>query len=265
MDKKNELIYIAQNPSGYLKTMGKTLESRLEEIKLTNQEEKDIIKEKTLQTVRDKGLALFGGIGDVVSTVLSWNDQVNEEMAEAKKMVLLEQYFNKSDDQEKAINMLKEFLMNPQGNTLFNKILRLLDDSPPDEELMKHLSSILKTIIDNGDFESLFTQHKYALAQLERLTPQALTIISDHKQWPLLEVGGGTMAYGPKITSDWYAEFAEAYCKHKGVMDEQKYKRVVHSVLELQRQGFMEAYKSGENHAFCELTVIGKDLLVYIS
>lgn len=263
MDKKTELMNIAQYPSEYLNAMGKTLEVRLQEMEIKDREQ-EIIKEKGLKTIRNTGLSLLGGVGEIISTVLDWNEQVNEDITEAKKMILLEQYLNKADDHEKAINMLKDFLISPQGNTLFNKILRVVDDSPPDPELARHLSATLKKIVENGRFEELFEQHKYALAQIERLTPQALTIISDYSQWPPIKIDGLVVAEGPKITSDWSGAFTRAYCQFKQIRDEAKYKRVLHSIIELQRQGFIEAFR-GDKADICRLTHIGEDLLTYIS
>lgn len=263
MDKKTELMNIAQYPSEYLNAMGKTLEARLQETEIEDQKQ-EIIKEKGLKAIRDTGLSLLGGVGDVISTVLDWNEQVNEDLTEAKKMILLEQYLNKADDHENSINMLKDFLTSPQGNTLFNKILRVVDDSPPDLELTKHLSITLRKIVENGRFEELFEQHKYALAQIESLTPQALTIISDYRQWPPIKIDGVLISEGPKITSDWSGAFTRSYCKFKGVSDEAKYKRVLHSVIALQSQGLIEAFR-GNKADFCRLTHVGEDLLAYIS
>ncbi|MED4726979.1 hypothetical protein P9597_02290 [Aneurinibacillus migulanus] len=261
---KDKLIYIAKNTSNYLETSSKTLDSRLEKVKITEEEKEDIVAEKTIKTVLDKGLSLFGPVGDAISTILNWNSEVNQDISEAKKMILLEQYFNKADEYEVALISLKDFLINPQGNTLFNKILRIIDDSPPDEELMQHLSSALKTIINSKNFEELFNQHKYALAQIERLTPQALTIISDYKKWPPIKLNAVT-AFGPKVTSDWYSEFTNVYCQLKGISDEHKYKRIMHSVRELQNQSFIEAYNGPNDMAYCQLTHVGKDLIPYIS
>lgn len=263
IDKK-QLTYIAKNPQNYLQVQGKSLEARLEEFKLDEEKEKEIIAEKTLTTVVEKSLGLLGGFGDAVVAILNWNEEVNQDLGEAKKMLLLEQYLNKADDQEKAIKMLKDFLVNPQGNTLFNKVLRIMDDSPPDQELMAHLSSALKQIVEYGNFDALFDQHKYALAQIERLTPQALTIISDYEAWPPVRLGA-TISFGPKVTTDWYSEFTTAYCQVKGVTDDNKFKRVMHSVIELQRQGFMEAFNGESDMAHCRLTHVGYDLLPYIS
>lgn len=208
-------------------------------------------------------MSLLGKTGDVISTFINWNDEVSKDITEAKKMILLEKYFNKSESNEKSIAMLKDFLVNPQGNTLFNKILRIVDDSPPDQELMEHLSSALKYIVGSGRFEELFEQHKYALAQIERLTPQALTIIADKDQWPPIELGFSVVT-GAKVTSDWYSEFTLAYCSTKGIHSQDKFKRIQHSIIALQSQSIMEAYKGENSIIYCELTHVGKDLIPYL-
>ncbi|WP_010652038.1 hypothetical protein [Oceanobacillus massiliensis] len=264
MDRKDELKFIAKNAGAdYLQVSGRTLDDRLEKITLSEQDENQIIREQGLKVTRDKGLSLLGFVGDVISTVLNWNDDVNQNLTEAKKMILLEQYFIKVDEQSKAVDMLSNFLKNPQGNTLFNKILRIIDDSPPDPELTGHLSTVLKKMIEEGNFEELFEQHRYALGQIERLTPQAITIIADYRNWPPIHLGA-SVSFGPKVTSDFYSEFTNAYSQLKGIGDVNKIKRIQHSVIEIQKLGLMEAYNAKDQQTFCQLTDVGKDLLLYI-
>ncbi|BCB04741.1 hypothetical protein [Bacillus sp. KH172YL63] len=263
MDKKQQLAFIATNSSDYLRVTGKKLDQMIEGIELDKQREKEIKVEQGLRVAREKGLSLLGPLGDVISTALTWNEEVNQNISEAKQMVLLEQYFNKVDDQEKSLEMLCDFLKDPQGNTLFNKILRILDDSPPDPELSAHLSTVLKRIVENGNFEELFEQHKYALGQIERLTPQAITIISDYSNWPPIQLGT-SISFGPKVTSDFYSEFTHAYSHSKGITDINKLRRIQHSVVEIQRLGLMEAYRTDGNKTLCQLTDVGEDLLIYI-
>jgi predicted transcriptional regulator len=125
------------------------------------------------------------------------------------------------------------------------------------------LSTVLTNIIESGSFEELFEQHRYALSQIERLTPQGLTIIKDYQEWPSIRLGV-VVSQGPKVSSDFHEEFTRAYCQIRNVTDTNKYKRVQHSVIELQRQGLMEAYKSENSQIKCTLTDIGRDLLVYL-
>lgn len=264
MDRDSELLYIAKDTENYLRVKGKSLEERLELTHLSESEMNEIKQGLGLKKLRDQGLSLFGNLGGAISTILNWNEEVNQEIGEAKKAFLIESYLNKMDSQEQAILNLKDFIQNPQGNTLFNKIIRIVDDSPPDEELIKHLSSALTFIIRDGDFEELFQQHKYALAQIERLTPQALTIISDSDNWPSIKLGF-VSSVGSKVNSDWYSEFTGAYCISKNITDTRSFNRVMHSVVELQRQGFIEAHLTGKSVASCILSQVGLDVRQYLN
>jgi hypothetical protein len=263
MDKDKMIQYIASNPKDYLEVQEKSLEQRIEQINISSTEEKEIMTQQGVKLIRDKALSFLGPAGELVTSMLDWNDNVNEEMTQAKKAILLNQYFNKTDHIETSLEDLKKFIVDPKGNTLFNKILRLLDESPPDEELTEHLSTVLKKIIEGGNFEKLFDKHKYALGQIEKLTPQALSIIADYKTWPLFKLGTA-ISFGPKVTSDFYNEFTVAYASQKKITDTQTLERIKHSIVELQRQGLLEAFSTERGLNRCQLTVIGEDLLVYI-
>lgn len=172
---------IIVNPEIYFETQNQSLEKRLENVKLTQEEEDAIVASKTVKTIRDKALGLFK-VGELVNTILTWNEEIDSEIKEAKKQILLSSYFDKTDQTEESVEKLISFLTNPQGNTIFNKILRILDNTPPDFELTNHLSTVLKHII-SSDFQNLFEDHKFALNQIETLTPQVLTLLSDYKCW----------------------------------------------------------------------------------
>ncbi|WP_059104266.1 hypothetical protein [Shouchella shacheensis] len=263
MNRKQQLAYIAKHQSEYLETSGKSLDERIKEITLSKKEEATIKKEQGTAILREKGFSLFGVVGDIANSILDWNTEVNDNISEAKKMILIEEYFNKSDEFEHALEKLSAFIRDPQGNTLFNKLIRIVDDSPPDLELVKHLSKVLENICKNGNFKSLFEQHRYALGQIERLTPQALTIIADQRSWPLITLGF-TATNGTKVTSDFYTEFTAEYCKHKRISDKKKTARIQHSIIELQNLGLMEAHKTESGKVQCALTQVGEDIKIYL-
>jgi hypothetical protein len=106
-------------------------------------------------------LGLFK-VGEIVNTFLNRNEEIHNEIKNAKKDLLLSQYLEKADQQENGIQQIKYLITNPRGNTLFNKITRILDNTPPDIELTKHLSNVLYHIIDS-DFSKLFEDHKFVL------------------------------------------------------------------------------------------------------
>jgi len=253
---------ILNHPEHYFSAQSKSLEARVSEVKLSEDEENEIVKDHTQKFVRDKVLGAFK-IGEIVSEIINWNDSVDEDLKEAKKEYLLAQYFEKNDHNKEALSQIKSFLSDAQGNTLFNKILRILDDSPPDIELADHLSKALQHMVNNN-FHKLFDQHKYALSQIEQLTPQALTILSDHGSWPLIKLGSYT-SMGSKISSDWLNEFTQAYCGAKGIYEPGIMNRVKHSINELISTRLIEAHSVAESNAKCNITQVGQLLLPYIN
>lgn len=255
--KKDIISY----PNEYFNLKSRSLDSRINEVHISQEEINEISSTHTKKFIRDKALGLFK-IGEIVSEIINWNESIDEDLKEAKKEFLLAKYFEKNDQNEHSLSQLKEFLSNPQGNTIFNKILRILDDTPPDLELSNHLSSALQYIIQNN-FKKLFEKHKYALSQIEKLTPQALTIFKDYKNWPLINLANSTSS-GTKITSDWLYEFTQAYCNKKGISDQNIINRVQHSINDLISSRLIEAHRTQSGQAKCYISDIGKDLLSYI-
>lgn len=261
---KGELIKrgIIDHPEHYFNAQQKTLDARIEEVKLPDDAVSEITVNHAKKFIRDKALGFFK-IGEIVSEIINWNESVDEDLKQAKKEYLLAQYFERNDKNEEALSQIKMFLTSAQGNTLFNKILRILDDSPPDLELANHLSSALKYIVDNS-FSQLFEQHKYALSQIELLTPQALSILSDRESWPLIPLGGYS-SNGGRVTSDWLIEFTQAYAASKRINDPNVTSRVRHSINELITRRLIEAHLVGERQAICNITEIGELLIPYIN
>lgn len=261
---KGELIKreIIGHPEHYFNAQKKTLDARIDDVKLPDDVESEITANHTKKFIRDKALGLFK-IGEIVSEIINWNESVDEDLKQAKKEYLLAQYFEQNDRNNEALSQINKFLTNTQGNTLFNKILRILDDTPPDLELADHLSSALKYMVNNS-FSRLFEQHKYALSQIEQLTPQALTILSDRNSWPLISLGGYS-SNGGRITSDWLMEFTQAYANSKGIDDSNVISRVRHSINELISGRLIEAHLIAERQAKCSVTQVGELLIPYIN
>ncbi|WP_163579985.1 hypothetical protein [Gracilibacillus saliphilus] len=99
MDKEKSK-FIATNTDNYLYVQGQSLEKSLDKIRIDSEEENEIVKYKTIGTIRYKALGLMGSIGDMISTIINWNEEVDTEITEAKKRILLEKYINKADEHE---------------------------------------------------------------------------------------------------------------------------------------------------------------------
>jgi hypothetical protein len=254
---------IIRSPEHYFSSQSQSLEQRIDSVKLSEAEEVSIATKQTKKVIRDKALGLFK-IGEIINVLLNWNNAIDKEIREAKKEYLLANYLERADRGEYAVASIKNFLTNPQGNTLFNKILRIFDDSPPDEELAGHLSCALKYIIDTN-FVAMFDAHKYALSEIEQLTPQALTILADYRNWPAIELGSYS-SDGGRITTDWLSGFTNPYSSSKGITDRDTSARVRHSINELINRRIIEAELIGgdTNKAKCVITNVGSLLLPYI-
>lgn len=255
-------INIVTSPVEYFESQKKDLETRLQEIKLSEEEEKKIISEKTIKTIRDKTLGMFK-IGEAINTLLNWNEEIDTELKNAKKEYLLNSYFDKTEQSEDSIKQIQQFLTSPQGNTLFNKIIRILDNTPPDIELTEHLATVLKNIT-NSDFIKLFDDHKFALNQIEMLTPQALTLLSDFKNWPSWKLGSYS-ANGGIITSDWMPDFISGYSATKNITDTKLQLKITHSMNDLVKNNYARATLTNQELVAAVFTTdVAKILLRYI-
>lgn len=261
MDQNNSRSLIS-SPEAYLAAKGADLDTRIANIRLPEGTEEAIARGKARKLVRDQVLGLFR-VGSVIKEFLNWNENVDKDIREAKKNVLLSNYFAYTEETGRAVLNLKSLVSSAYGSTLFNKIVQISDNSPPDEELIAHLSAAL-TYISQSDFEALFETHRYALSQIEHLTAQALAILSDHRTWPSMQLSGYT-ATGAIVSSDWLSSFAVAYSQSKGIVDSAMQSRVSYSISELITRRLIEAQIRRENFAACVVTLIGKNLIPYLA
>lgn len=243
-----------------------TLQSQLDKIRLSDEEIRQITKRKTFETLRKEGLNILGPLGIVTNTVMEWHANMEKDIKKLKEQKLLEGYFQRTEDQLNTINKLKDFVTDPYGFTLFSKIRMILNDTPPDSRLIDHLSTVLTNIIVEGQFEMMFVESKYVLNQIEKLTVQSLTIISEAKSWPSFELKASTY-FGGKVSSDFHKEFGKAIASQKEITDDIIVERVIHSIRELQNANLLEAYAmegSKVNQCECRLTNTGKEILKYL-
>ncbi|MEC3950399.1 hypothetical protein [Sphingobium sp. HWE2-09] len=248
-------------PDQYMSAKKADLDEMIDNCKLPAGTEEVITSKAVKKLVFDKTLGLFK-VGEIISAILNWNDDVEKDIREAKKNYLISEYFHKTENNDRAVSQLKSFVTNAQGNTLFNKIIRIMDDSPPDFLLIEHLSAAMRHIVDS-DFQSLFEEHKYALSLIDQLSPQGLAILADDNSWPVLKMGR-MASTGTRITSDWHNEFTMAYSVRKNIVGDAMRQRISHSINELITGRFMEAHRTDSGAAECVSTEIGSTLQKYI-
>lgn len=255
--------FIINNQNDYLNCQSKTLEERIKEVCLTNEDE--ITVDKTVETIAKEVLET-SKIGKIASVILNWNDEINEEIEKAKKQMLLEVYLNKSDNYEQQIKKIENLLATPQGINLFNKIIVILQENPPDKKLIEYLANTLNHIIDDGDIYKLFEKHKFIIEQIALLSTQAIGIMIDCLN-PIIFKNNAPMKYGPKLTYEWEKEVTEAYCIKSRIIFPEMKERVYHVIAQLKRQNLIEAYELDNRNkkSQCILSKIGNEIAKYVS
>jgi len=259
MNDDSELIIT--NTKDYLALKQSKLIKILKDISLSNKDENTIRNARAEKVFVDDILGEIPGF-KFAKTLLTWSSEVETEINEAKKEILLVNCAEKIESQGKTISSIIDFLSDPSGNTLFSKIQLIMDSNPPDGDLIRHLSNVLKNIIDS-DFHSLFNDHKYALAQIELMSPQSLTILADHNNWPQFKSSGG-VSVGNIITSPWVSDFVKFYFQSKQTpVNAQKLMK--HCLEELVTRQFIQAVNLVSGNSKVELTSVGEMIVRYLN
>jgi hypothetical protein len=249
------------------------LQSKLDEISISKEEQAEIASLEAGKATRDVIFDLFH-LG-AVTRILDTAEKIAQETEERKKAYLISAYLEKTDNVEQELREFEAFVTDPQGNILYSKVVRILNNYPINKYYTKLLAAALNKI-KKSDFSSLFSEHIYALNQIEKLTPQALLLLSDYGNWPEFIIGN-YRSDGEFIDSTWVKEFLLYYAPLKNIKDEGLIARMAHSFLELEQNemirskvlnglGSMEfsSVKEDKTKAMLTLTTIARDILEYI-
>ncbi|WP_338378063.1 hypothetical protein [uncultured Flavobacterium sp.] len=143
-----------------------------------------------------------------------------------------------------------------------------MDNNPPDFELTNNLANVLNHIV-NSDFKNLFEDHKFAINQIELMSPQSILLLSDRKNWTIWKLSNYTSNSGI-LTHNWMPDFMNIYAKNKGINDSLTMDRIGHSLNDLIKNRYAEAIilsnKENENIKMgaIRLTKIGNFIFKYL-
>ncbi|MCO4509990.1 hypothetical protein Si119_01385 [Streptococcus infantarius subsp. infantarius] len=169
-----------------------TLDEKLSNLKLETHEVSMIKKEAFKDTAKEVGSSLAstitGGISDIFSPLLSINSEINDRIKETKQAYLLNEYINKVDDIEQAFEDLKNIIADQYGNVIVNQLFKILEGFPPDKETISLLGSTLQHIIAQKHYKELFNQYQLHLRLFQRISAQALYLISCFEQFKSFEM-----------------------------------------------------------------------------
>jgi hypothetical protein len=189
--------------------------------------------------------------------LIEWSEKVDQGVKEQKLHTLLRKYSERFSSQAETVTKLKFLTATTSGKVLLSKVIRLLDNMA-DEESIDLLANTLKNIT-NSEIEKKFEEHTYILSQIDRLTPQALVILSRYEDWKDCSLSGTTTTSKHTVLGDWDSQIALFLAGKIGVTASDIKLRMAHSFWELESTGMVVLEGS-----FVKLEIIGAEVYRYI-
>lgn len=185
MDRKEEIKTIIEHPEYMMDAERQSLKKRIKNKKLNSEEVKSVV----VTTTKDKGKSLVSDLVnakwfDFVCDIADAGDDLKNNLDDAKKVKLLGEYLQKTDNHEKALNNLVDLITNPYGLALYSKIVNILSDSPADGDILEILSDYLYNLIQEDDLQKAFSRNKSILSMIDKCSPQALMLLKRANEWP---------------------------------------------------------------------------------
>lgn len=188
MDKKKELKAIIEHPEFMLNAENKTLKQRVKSTKLDSED----IKGAMAITAKSKGRSLVSDIFngkwfDLVYDIVNTGEMLRNRLDDAKKMHLIGECLQKSDNHEKMLNSLIDLITNPYGMVLYSKVVDLLSEAPADGDMLDILSDYLSNLTKENNLKKVFSKNKTILSLIDKCSPQALALLRRANEWPLVK------------------------------------------------------------------------------
>lgn len=241
-----------------------SFEKKAEKINLPIEEEQNIKGRKLLEKVLSS-LADSNPITKTIKDILSVSEEMEQEVNEYKKNLLLSEYLAKTDNIENEIRKLLTLLTDPYGIIIFNKILQITQENPPDDILIKKLANVIKEIVNQGDYQRLFEKNKFVINEISKISGVGLIILINLRSSFKFELQTITAA-GNNITNDWVPECSKSYVSkfHKDHLDWQY--QIELTLRQLCSQGLVDAtFRQGAIQGpFLVLTEAGKTISDYL-
>lgn len=217
MNKKDEIESIIRHPEYMLSAESKSLKQRIKERKLNSEEVKSVVA----TTAKDKGKSLVSDLlnakwFDLVCDIADTGDKLKSKLEDAKKIQLLSEYLQKTDDHEKALDNIVDLITNPYGLSLYSKIINILSDSPTDGDVLEILSDYLFNLVREESLQKAFSRNKTILNIIDKSSPQALILLRKANVWPLVTGIKTFMSSSGHVQGDYSRVVAQSF-----VQDEQ--------------------------------------------
>lgn len=219
----------------------------LEEIELSK-EEKALLLTKTGASAAIEMVPYVGGF---IALTNKFSDALDKKKLE-KLLIILR---GKVGDQEKFSVAINKLINSGFGLTLFQKIIQILRKDN-NEDFIDLLSNVVKNICEE-DFEKMFDELNYTLSQVEKLTAQALLLLSKYETWRGVELERATGMGSGIVCPDWDSQLTIYFAKNAGISGESKFGRINHAFHELDSNGMIHTTRETKS---VEITNIGRDV-----
>lgn len=171
-------------------------------------------------TAKEKGKSLLSDVlngkwFDLVCDVADTGDKLKDKLEDAKKVRLLAECLQKSDNHEKMLTSLVDLITDPYGLSLYLKIVNILSESPVDGDMMEILSDYLSNLANKDDLKSVFSQNKTILNLIAKSSPQALMLLRESDSWPIMPAPTLVVSAGGYVQGDNTRSTAQAFIKMK--------------------------------------------------
>lgn len=219
----------------------------LEEIELS-EEEQTLLLAKTGATAAIEMVPYVGGL---IGLTNKFSDALDKKKLE-KLLVILREKMNSQEQFSAAINKL---ITNVYGLTLFQKTIQILRKDN-NEDFIELLSNVVHNIC-REDFERMFDQLNYILSQIEKLSAQALLLISKYEEWKGIRLERATGMGSGIICPDWDSQLTMYFVNKMGLSDQGKITRINHAFHELESNGIIHTTRETKS---VDLTNIGREV-----
>lgn len=240
MNKKDEIKEIIRHPENMLNAESKSLRRRIKERKLDSEEVKSVVA----TTAKDKGKSLVSDLlntkwFDLVYDIADTGDKLKSKLDDAKKIQLLSEYLQKTDNHEKALNSLIDLITNPYGLSLYSKIISILSDSPADGDMIEILSDYLRNLTKEESLQNVFSRNKTILTLIDKCSPQALILLRMYNKWPLVPSPQTVISNGGHVQGDNTRLVAQTFIENK-VIENVNVDDMQMAIYDLEENGLAE-------------------------
>lgn len=192
----------------------------------------------------------------IVKKFIDYHDNIEKQIKESKKEILLTEIFNKVKEHEHLLKSYISLLAKPEGIYLLNKILNN-DRNHFDDSFQKYNEDIIINIIKT-DFKKLLNIHDYYINLINKLSKISLKILLNNN-WPV-DIQGPRIHTGDMVIANWEKRISEEYAKLNNVQNQIEIDVIQQCIFELRDNRIIE-YSIKENAV--DLTESGKNLIVY--